>query len=135
MLTLETSINSTFLTMYLDGELSSFGTSSPFIQYQGFWRLGGGNLGNWAGVSNGYFSGDVGPFRVYDRALTMSQLAWLALPPQQESIDDALELWLDAADMQGAATIMFDLMRQLRQVVCSASRPRGTTTSISAVRA
>lgn len=109
VLTLETSGDSTFLALYLDGELASFGRSNRLIQYQGFWRLGGGNLDNWPEVTNGFLNGDIGPLRVYDRALTMSQLAWLALPPEQESIDDALELWLDAEDMQGAATIMFDL--------------------------
>ena len=109
IITLETSGATTSVVMYLDGVLQNAGTIERLIRYQGFWRLGGGVLDGWPGAMNAFLSGDIGPLLVYDQVLPPEQLAWLAQPPAQSSLDGDLSLWLDAADTQGADTIMFDL--------------------------
>ena len=110
IITLESSGDNTSMVMYLDGRRVVGGNSGRFAQYQGFWRLGGGNLDIWPGVTNAFFDGDIGPFVVYNQSLPFEQLAWLAQPPVQSiPTDSSLSLWFDAADEQGADTIMFDL--------------------------
>ena len=69
--------------LYLDGERESFGSHSTLSEFEGFWRLGGGNLDRWPGVTNPFFSGYIGPFQVYNSVLSPEELAWLAQPPFQ----------------------------------------------------
>ncbi|WP_187279665.1 PKD domain-containing protein [Quadrisphaera setariae] len=65
------------LAMYVDGVLVGRDAGVSGIQdYEGYWRLGGDNLGGWPGqVSSSALAGSVEDVAVYGTALTSAQVA------------------------------------------------------------
>jgi hypothetical protein len=65
------------MRLYVDGALIGSNTQFNFAQpYSGYWKIGAGSLGGWPSTSPGanYFLGDIGPAKVYSRALTAAEV-------------------------------------------------------------
>jgi hypothetical protein len=65
------------LRLYVDGVLLTSNTQFNSAQaYSGYWKIGAGSLGGWPSTSPGssYFLGDIGPAKVYNRALTADEI-------------------------------------------------------------
>lgn len=65
------------MRLYVDGVLLTSNTQFNFAQpYSGYWKIGTGSIGGWPSTSPGasYFLGDIGPAKVYNRALTAQEV-------------------------------------------------------------
>lgn len=61
-------------SLYLDGNLIQTRSTGPAENTIGYWRLGGYRLDGWPSGSNGYFVGSIGEARIYNRALSVSEI-------------------------------------------------------------
>jgi hypothetical protein len=64
------------MALYVDGALIGTDPNTTAQAYNGYWRVGGDNLGGWPlAPSSSYFNGTVDEATVYDYALTADQVA------------------------------------------------------------
>mgnify|MGYP001426074720 CR=1 FL=1 len=64
------------LALYVDGQLVGSNPASANQGYNGYWRVGGDNLGGWPSQpSSNYFAGSVDEVAIYDFALTGEQIS------------------------------------------------------------
>ncbi len=68
--------DSSGMKLYVDGNLVAQGTTTTAETGDGFWRIGGGNLGGWPDQpSNLYFAGKIDEVAVYPAALSATRVA------------------------------------------------------------
>lgn len=66
----------TLLTLYIDGfpQTTSVATTATDTG-AGWYRIGSYTTAGWTNAVNGYFSGTIGPFQLYNRALTSDEVS------------------------------------------------------------
>ena len=71
-------LSSAGMQLYVDGQLVGSDASVTSAQgYDGYWRIGGDNLGGWTNQpTNSYFAGDIDDVAVYDAPLSQNQVSW-----------------------------------------------------------
>lgn len=63
------------MTLYVDGaRIGSRADTTSGQAYDGYWRVGGDNLGSWPNVNSRYLNGSIADVAVYDRALTRGEV-------------------------------------------------------------
>jgi hypothetical protein len=62
-------------TLYLDGKLIQTKRTGPAESFFGNWRVGGYKLNDWFSSSDRFFEGSIGEARIYNRALTATEVS------------------------------------------------------------
>ncbi|WP_404311372.1 PKD domain-containing protein [Agrococcus terreus] len=68
-------LGSTGMTLYVDGvRVGTRADTTSAQAYQGYWRVGGDNLGSWPNISQRYLAGSIADVAVYDRVLSRTEI-------------------------------------------------------------
>jgi hypothetical protein len=71
-------MSSAALSLYVDGKLAGIGAGGAAANYNGYWRLGGDNLGGWPSrPSSDFFQGYLDEASVWNRILSPSEILQL----------------------------------------------------------
>jgi hypothetical protein len=63
----------TTMRLYVDGVSVATATATP-VSFTGYWRIGGYKLAGWTNASDGYFTGSISNFVVYNKALSATEV-------------------------------------------------------------